>query len=186
MTIKVKEVIKGAARCLGIEKGVEAYLAGGENEQGGEDTQRLLFCFHRVEEELALDYLPLLVEEEIVTANGVVSYDALSRSVTRILCVEDEWGNPIKHRIYPTYCKAAAGRLKITYAYLPVKKEIEEESDYGGEVGERLLSYGVAAEFALSIGDPSTAEVWDKKYREAVRVAYKATPCKRIRARRWV
>ncbi len=186
MTITVKDAVLSAAQSLGIGEAVKVYLDGGSNAAGEQAAKRLLQCFEQVENELALDYLPLLAEDELVSSTGVVRYADLQKPAARILCVEDEFGNSLKFRLYPTYLKSSAGKLKIIYAYAPTKKTIEEASEYTTVVSKRLLVYGMAAEYSLAVGELTAASVWDKKYKEGVQAAYKARPCKRLRSRRWV
>ncbi len=184
--IKVRDAVLEAAQLLGIAEEVQTYLGGAATAAGQRDTDLLVGCFNRIENELALDYLPLTAEEEVVTATGVVEYAALNEKVVRVFCVEDEWGNSIKCRLFPSYLKTSAGKVKIIYAYAPTAKTISGESEYEIGVSLRLFAYGMAAEYSLTTGAPSSAGAWEQKYRDAVRAAYKTTPCKRLRARRWV
>ena len=184
--MKVKEVVMAAAVELGVADGVKKYLDGGVSETGEKDVGLLLTCFNLVENELALDYLPLIAEDELTSATGVVEYSVLANPVVRILSVEDEWENSVKFKLFPSYLKTQAGKVKITYTYTPSEKTIEDDSDYVTQVSVRLFSYGVAAEYLLAIGEFEQAAVWDRKYKEAIEAAYRMLPCKRIKSRRWV
>ncbi len=186
MTIAIKDVIKRAAYLLGVAEQVESYLAGNADEEGKRECALLLKAFQTVENEVALDYLPLTAEEELVTATGVVRYVDFERRPVRIFCVEDEWGNSLKYELFPDYLKAQAGKWRVYYAYAPQVKTIEEACEHQTGVSERLFAYGVAAEYALTVGELTNAAVWDKKYKEALRAAYRLRPSKRLRSRRWV
>ncbi len=185
MAIKVKDTLLLAAELLGISEEVQGYVSGDETSVGERQTTLLLTCFHTVENELALDYLPLTVEEEVVTATGQVAYSDLTRTVAKVLCIEDEWGNSVKYKLYPTYIKAKAGKLRVYYTYTPAQKTLEEESEYQTDVSMRLLAYGVASAYSLAVGEMETAGAWESKYKEGIRAAYSMRPCKRIRSRRW-
>ncbi len=186
MTIRIKDAVRETAQSLGLGEEVDAYLDGCETYVGENAVALLLRCFERVENELALDYLPLLAEDEVVSGTGVVDYASLQKSAARILCVENEWGESLKYKLFPTYLKTSAGKLKIVYAYAPATKTIEEESEYDTLVSKRLLVYGMAAEYSLAVGELAAAKIWDKKYKEGVQAAYKLGACKRLRSRRWV
>ncbi len=186
MTVKVKDVLLCAAQMLGVEEEARKYINGEGSAEGEKDVALLLSCFQRVENELALDYLPLIAEDEVMTATGAVEFSALSRSAVRILCVEDEWGQSLKYKLLPTHLQTQAGKVKITYAYAPATKGLEDNSDYALFASERLLAYGVAGEYSLVVGDMSAVAAWDKKYKDAVQAAYTIMPCKKIRSRRWV
>ncbi len=186
MTITVKETLREAAQSLGLGDEVEYYFSGKYTAVGKAAVELLLICFNRVENELALDYLPLVTEEEVVSGTGVVDYASLIRPAARILCVENEWGESVRYKLFPTYLKTQSGKLKIIYAYAPTAKTVEEASEYGSLVSQRLLVYGMAAEYCLAVGELTAASVWDKKYKEGIQAAYKASPCKRLRSRRWI
>ena len=183
--ITVKEVLLSAAAEVGLYYKVYAYLEEGEAE-GLEATEALLRCFNLVENELALDYLPLYAEEEVVTDTGTVYYSELSRPAVRVVKVEDAWGNDMPFRLFPEYLKTQGGTLKIRYAYVPAKKTVADDSDYHTLASVRLFTYGIAAEYSLSIGLFEEAAVWDKKYKDAVTAAYRSNPCRVIQSRRWV
>ena len=187
MTIYVREVLLLAANLLGIADGVLEYWGNPSAETAGRrDGELLLSCFQTVENELALDYLPLMAEDEVVTSTGSVKYTNLGKPAVRILCVENEWGEPLKYKLFSDRLETQSGKVKITYAYTPTAKTLDGVSEYQTAVSERLFAYGIAAEYSLAVGDTLTASYWDKKYKEAIRIAYRLRPCKKIRSRRWV
>lgn len=186
MKVLVKDAVRAAARAIGILDGVNAYLNGEENEQGERDTELLVECFNRVENELALDYLPLVAEDRITTTAGAVEYTQLRKPAARILSVEDGNGNTQKYRLYPDRLETVTGKVKIVYAYTPSEKGLDGESEYQTAVSQRLFVYGMAAEYSLAVGELESASAWDKKYKEAIQAAYRRRPAARIIARRWV
>ena len=178
----VKEILRETAQLLGL-RAVVAYFDGDEEEQ--EEVHELLRCFNVVENELALDYLPLYAETEVETTTGVVQYESLPFSIVRVLRVRDSADESVKYTLFPTYLKASAGKLTIAYTYAPQTKTLEDESDYQLQASKRLFAYGIAAEYALAQGAFEDAGIWDKKYKDALTAAYRARPCKILRSRRW-
>lgn len=185
MKVSVESSVRAVAQMLGVADGVERYLEGEESEEGKKDAELLLQCFNHVENELALDYLPLTEEEETYSSTGVLFFADLSRAAARILRVEDEEGNSLKFRLFPDRLQTQAGKLKVIYAYAPEEKTMDGESDYQTEVSERLFIYGMAAEYSLAEGELEAASTWDKKYKEAIEAAYKIRSVKRIPSRGW-
>lgn len=185
MKVSVKAAVRATAQALGIGDGVEAYLDGGATEEGRRNAEFLLECFNRVENELALDYLPLLAEDVVLSSTGVVAYDELRYPAVRVFCVEDEEGKSLRYKLFPERLETSAGKVKIVYAYSPAEKDMNGESDYQTAVSERLFVFGMAAEYLLAEGELEAASIWDKKYKEAVASAYKMRPVKRLRSRRW-
>ena len=182
----VKEILLAAANELGVGEKVEAYLAGKSTDTEGETIAKaLLRCFNLVENEVALDYLPLLAEEELETEMGVVYYSALSREAARVIGVWDEWGNSASFTLFPDYLKTQPQKVLVRYTYLPKEKSFDDESDFVLNASVRLFAYGVAAEYALASGLFEEAALWEKKYKDAIKAAYSSKTVRRIRSRRW-
>lgn len=181
----VLEIIRAAATELGLADEVNDYLEG-NSDNAKADTENLLRCFNLVENELALDYLPLHAEEELETQTGAIYYSEFSRAAVRVLKVTDGWGNELAFKLFPEYIKTQSDRVRVTYTYTPTEKGFADESEFLSLVSVRLFAYGVAAEFCLSSGRFEEAAVWDNKYKEAISRAYRALPSKKIRSRRWV
>lgn len=181
----VKEILLETARKIGKYQEVSNYL-NGEDTVGEALTNELLECFHTIENELALDYLPLYAEEELVSKTGAVYFSELDHAAVRIVEVLDGYGNVLKFQLFPQYLKTQPGKLKIRYSYTPERKTVDGESDFNLHASARLFAYGMAAEYAIQNGLFEEAGIWDRKYKEAISAAYKATPNKKIASRRWV
>ena len=183
--MKVLDIILAAATELGIADEVNDYVSGG-SENAKADTENLLRAFNLVENELALDYLPLRAEEEVETTTGAIEYSAFSRSVVRILQITDTWGNELEFKLFPDYVKTQCGKVRVCYTYTPTEKTFTDESEFHALVSVRLFAYGIASEFCLASGRFEEAAIWDKKYKQAIAAAYRAKPVKKISSRRWV
>ena len=181
----VKEILIAAATELNIASEVEGYL-NGSMPSAKKQTDTLLKCFNIVENALAMDYLPLIVEEEIVSSTGTVHFSQLQRKAVRIIGVTDGAGNESAYKLFPEYITAQAGKLRVKYCYAPEEKTLEGESDFILYASVRLFAYGIAAEYALINGMYEDVGMWDKKYKQAIAAAYRSSRNKRIRARRWV
>ena len=182
----VKDVVMAAAESVGIGEKVKAYLETGA-EEGKKDAQMLLGGFNRVENEVALDFLPLYVEEKATIVDGKIAYQDLSRTAVRILRVTKD-GKSVKFRLFPQYIevKDEEGEVNVFYSYAPKKKSFEDESDFQLIVSERMFADGVAAEFCLAAGLFEEAQHWDQKYKDALAATYRVKTGKVAKARRWV
>jgi hypothetical protein len=141
--MKVKEVIDKCEELLEVESTKEG----------------LLDCFNLIENELALNYLPLYTTHSC-HANKV-SYDELEYSPIRIV------GCNCKFKIYPTYIESKEAITEIKYAYTPDKKELYDECSYSKEFLE-CLAYGTVSEYLLSMGFYEESSLWNKKYKKQI------------------
>lgn len=184
--IFVKEVLKLAAALLGVEDRVNAYLAGNADEENTRVTEGLLACFQLVESEVAIDYLPLVVEEQVTAKNGKIEYTALAHTVARVMGVFDGHGNGVSMKITGKHIEVPAGTYVVRYAMIPKEKAVEDCIDHQTGVSERLLAYGVASEYCLHKGMYAEHAAWDKKYRNALCETYRSKGMQTMKARNWV
>ena len=181
----VKEILIESAILLGLTNGKQ-YLEGKVlTETAKQEAEELLRCFNCVENELALDYLPLYAETEVETETGFIDYKVFPNAIVRVLRVRDESGTAVDFKLFPNGIKTVNGKVTINYTYAPAQKALTEYSDFVAQASKRLLAYGVAAEYALVAGDFESAAVWDKKYKDAVEAAYRSKPSRILRSRRW-
>ena len=185
--MEVKEVVLTAAQLLGIEREVSEYVNNSFG-SGREKTADLLACFNLVENELALDYLPLYVKESFAVESEKIAYDRFSKNPSRVTAVTDTQGGRIPFEIFPTELRVPtdAQTVVVEYAFLPEKKGIEDLSDYQSGVSVGLMANGVASEYCAMQGLYAEAAFWGKKYKESIAKTHKVKRGKRIQARRWV
>ena len=182
--MKVSDVVIMAATQLGIADNIKAYVNGTSSlykEQG----DLLLHCFNLVENELALDYIPLVKQERLSANEGKITYDSFASDVVRIIKVTDENGVHVPYQLFAAYMQVDAEKVNVTYGYTPKVKLITEESDFQTFVSERLFSYGIAAEYCMATGLYEEAVVWDKKYKEGIEAARKLARGGRMPSRGW-
>ena len=126
-----------------------------------------MHCYNAVEDELARLYFPLTDEYNCVVQGGEISYSTFPKTPVKIVSVKSQ-GNLVKYRILPTKLKTANGEVVIKYNYSPNKKSIDDQAEGALPINERLLSYGIAAEYCLICGLVKDAESWESKYREEI------------------
>ena len=123
------------------------------------NREDLLDCFNLVQNELALNYLPLYATH---TCNSnVVFYDDFKHNPVRIV------GCNCKFKIYPTYIESKDTIMSVQYAYTPDVQGLYDECHYGTDVLDCLV-YGIIAEYLLSQGFYEMSAMWDKKYKKQI------------------
>ena len=184
--MKVKDVLLLVRELLNLPIDVQRCINGETVEEWAEkETNTLVKGFNVVEKELAVDYLPLYAEDTIRTNTGSIFYTSLTRKPVRILGIKDGDGTSLKYRIFPEYIKTECGEICVRYTYIPEEKLLLDSSDYKLQASENLLAYGIAVEYCLARGRFEEASIWEKKYKQALKSAYKSNPSVVLRTRRW-
>ena len=143
--MKVKEVINKCEDLLEVSSTKEELLA----------------AFNRVEQELALDYLPLYTTH--LCNATIVHYDEFEYEPVRVVECN------CRFKLYPTYIEAKETITEVQYAYLPHKKELYDECSYGENVLDCLV-YGVISEYLTSQGFYEEGYAWQCKYKKAISI----------------
>lgn len=168
----VKEVILTAAGLLGFKKELEGYLSSAST-MGKQKIDEMVDCFNLVESELALDYLPLRIQEECEVIDGKVAYEHFSQYPAHVTSVKKTDGESLKFVLFPTEIAldTLESKVLVEYSYLPQKKSVLDESDYQSRANVGLMAYGVAAAYCAAQGLYTESAFWDKKYKESVALA---------------
>lgn len=185
--MKVKDVIVSTLNILGRTELAAALSARSTlDSEGTETVNTLLYCFNAVEDEVARKYAPLTCEDTMVSLSGQYIYTAFLHSPVKITRVLAD-GAEVGYVLYAEYMRVDAKRVTVEYEYAPKKKKITDDSDFGEDVGERLLALGAAAEYCLINGEVEAAEIWESRYRKEIDGVQKKLPaCGCIPPRRWV
>lgn len=184
----VKEVLALAAEHLAradLQKQLEELS---EDAAPKGELASLLRAYNLVENELAVDVLPLKAEETLSAEDHLIPWSAFSYAPAGVRAVfvsgYETCFEPQKEGLFLPRLKA--GKAVVRYCYSPAPKAIGDEGEFGGRVTARLLSFGVAREFCLSRGMFEEAKLWDGRYQDAVRAAALPRRALAMRARRWV
>ncbi len=184
--MQVRQIAALAAECLGRDDLAESARSATDSAHG--ETASLLRCYNLVENEIALDYIPLIEEERLAVQNGGVSFSRLRFAPVELRRVSDDEGSKIAFSLFPDRIavKPSVLFVKIRYSYSPPQKSWDDECAFHEKISPRLIAQGIAGEFCLAHGLFAEAAVWDKRYRESLRAAHVVRRTLSVRARRWV
>ena len=184
MPIKVSEVISAAAQLVGRDD--LSFKA----QKGTDDREidLLLECFHFIESEIALEYLPLRCSERLSAADGKVDLSAFSKAPLEVLSVRSLSGMGIPFSLFADHLEVEgkAEEVEVFYAYAPAKKAIGDDCELPEKMTVRLLSLGVAAEFLIAHGLYTEGASFSGRYREALAAAVRVRRKLVLPPRRWV
>ena len=89
----VKNVVRLAAKLVGVLDKVDAHFNGSVTTESQRIVDGMIACFNIVENELALDYLPIVCEQTLLPNDGCIEYSALTRNPAYISSAFDVQGN---------------------------------------------------------------------------------------------
>ena len=166
----VKEIIKNTALIYGREDVVN-YLNGSTIK--GEDTlptvNILVGLLNLVVSELAGTFIPMIKQETVTVTDGKIYYKDLSERIVRILNVYSVNGGETDYGTSVEFIRVKENSVIIEYEYVPPRYGLEDEIGYTEkDVTAAALSYGLCAEYAISLSDFDQAVAWHNRYVDAI------------------
>jgi len=150
------------------------------------DIEILEKCFNFIYKEVSASYLPLLFEEEIIFTNDKFEFANLTQTILEIHKLTNKNGNYLIYELFPSYIKAFANKADIVYSYIPQDLGLTDEVNcFSGKVLPQVLASGVAREYSLLNEDFSTADIWEKKFKDGIFNAISKKSSIQMKARRW-
>lgn len=184
----VKEVIIETLRLVGREDVADAVSAGGQLDEEMTRLKRAFITYlNAVLDELARGYFPLDYVEDMSAEDGRYAFTAFSKpplKIRKVICGDKK----VRWRLSPDALVADSPEITVTYEYAPSALSEDDEFSYPVfAVGERLVSYGMAAEYYLVMGDASASELWENRYRSEIELLLSHSNVRgRIPPRRWI
>ena len=174
MNIKLIDCIKNAAVLLQNDQVLNLPILNG-SENNNEDADALcdldtfIECGNLIYSEIAGEYLPLYSSQSFTNTSGVIELSAFNKNVVDVNSVTDLNGNKLYYKVYPSYLSTARGKIIVSFSYLPGKINLNDTLDYHvGKISERIIAYGICAEYSLIKGMFNEASYFDKKFRDSL------------------
>ena len=175
MNIKFKDCVKNAAvllqnrDVLNLPEFSEKAADNLNENCGKADLDLLIDCGNLIYSELAGEYIPLIVSENFCNKTGIIEFSEFSKNVVDILSVSDLKDVKQYFCVYSNYLNAPRGEIVITYSYLPNRVNLSNELDYPyGKLSDRIIAYGICAEYSVVKGMLSEAAYFDKKFKDSL------------------
>ena len=168
----IKDVLKITALMIG-RGDVIKYLNDDQTASVGVDTvdsvNVLVGLANLVINELSCTYIPMVKLETVSVESGKIYYGNLSEKVLHVREVYSSLGTPVSYTETAKYIAVDLNKVDVEYEYAPKTLGIDEQTGYEEkDVPARVLSYGVAAEFAISEGRFDDAVTFHKRYVDAL------------------
>lgn len=169
--MKLKDIVKCAAVYLGLEK-VVSYIESGAYSSDSDalySTDTLTRCANLVINELACAYFPVKKTEEIAVEEGKAYFSAFTETPLEIKSVKNLSGENTDYTVYPEYIKTYENAVIVEYEYLPPNYDLNDIIGYKEkDVPARVIAYGVAAEYSLTVKAFDESVLWHDRYEKAL------------------
>ncbi len=184
--MKIKEVVARALMLAGRADAAHATEEDGAlSGEAAEAQKTALYCVNAAEDELARFYFPLTYAEVLPSSGGKFAFSRFKYYPVRIISVKRN-GREIAYTVNPADLAADADSVEVTYAYVPKKKGLSDDSEFGDMLGAEIPALGAAAEYCLINGEISLSSALEERYRLAIDKARIISDCPDIPPRRWV
>ena len=194
--VKVVDVLKIASLFLNLEKEFEPYferiLAGEtnftENSETIEEMKLCLKCFNLVYQEIANDYFPLKVEEKVTPNDFKVYFKDFSHKAKDIYSIfECETRRRLKYKEMLDYIFVGTNnKVKVVYSKQPSEFMFADLfEDFNGRISAKCLALGVASEYCFIKNFFDEAQVWEQRFKNALKVEGRKKGEILLRKRRW-
>lgn len=169
--MRVDSVVKQVLVRLGIEARYNLSLLPRDDEL----IITIVRCLNMVANELASDYVDVRKIECVQVVNKMVRYDSFSERLINVKKVLSN-GVSVKYRLHPDFLMIdAEGQVDIEYCYLPGIVELDDELMLSPRITELLMINGVLGEYCMINGRYEDSMIFDKRYREMIKMAIKST-----------
>ena len=143
----------------------------------------LMNCFNLVRNEIATEYVPIIVKETIVPSDFKIYFSSFSNRVFEIISVKDNNGRNVKYKKFDDYLMVFAGQVEIVYKTIPENLTISQS--FSSTLPERVFAYGVAREYYFTQTLFDDADIWEERFKNSLRVLTRKKSEIKMPNRRW-
>ena len=177
--MRVDSIVKQVLVRLGIDARYNLSLLPTDDEL----IITIVRCLNLVVSELASDYVEVRCIDKVCAVNKMISYDLFSERLINVKKVSDSSGDSLKFRLYPSFLMVEGdGDVTIEYCYLPLAVELDDEIKLSPRITELLIINGVLGEYCMINGRYEDSMLYDKRYREMIKLA--VMPTREIKLKR--
>ena len=187
--MNVSEILKRAGVYLSLSETESLPTISEDDTRAQTECKTLLFCLNEVLAELASDYFPQIMEEEYQLVGGKINFDELTKTINKLHAVKNIRNEYLKFTLKSQSATVETGQRKVIvrYSYMPNQlTSFSQNIDFSAlGVTARLIALGVATEYCLYKGKLNEANMFDARYRDAIKSALIPARSLSIKPRIW-
>ena len=187
----VLEVLENASLYLDLRQDLDYYfnednvtLPSSENQN---KFNLMLKALNLILQEIAIEYKPVFLEEEIEFLDGKASLELLSESVNKIVSVSDE-NKLYKFSIVDGYIVCNInGNKKVKYSIIPSGLDADDDIEcFCDEISVKTLTFGVLMEYFFLNNRFDEVSVWEERFYKSLKNSLRQTGRINMPKRRWI
>lgn len=184
----VKEILKLVCSFVGEREILDKFETENSDFTSREKQKidSMVKCYNLAMQEIASDYIPFLMKEEIDVENSILNLSNLSKKVVNIYEIKNRFGICLKFKLFPEYIEIDGKAKSIIYSYLPDEKMLEDEAELCCGLTARVLAFGIASEYLLIEGISEDAEIWEERFKESLFVLSRKRGEHILPKRKWI
>ncbi len=144
-------------------------------------------CLELILQEIASEYCGCVYQEKVnIESNECLLFSNLTKTLLSIKSVRKD-GKNVPFKAYPDCLSVSeGGEYMICYNYMPtIDLTSEEISGFSPMVSNRVVAYGVAAEYLLNEGRYEEANLWDSRYKDGLQAITRKSSTMVMKRRAW-
>ncbi len=183
--MKIKDIVMSASKMCNVELPDRYFYEDLSGDETGAKTdttvKKFVSCCNLVLDELACDYAPVLRQKTLQSINGFMAVED-GESVVSL----SVGGKAVFFRETNGGVNVPDGSYVAVVSVRPPKSDFDDDVVVGStRLTDRIVAYGVSAEYCLLQGNYADATLWDKRFKDALALANVKHREIKMPARRW-
>lgn len=187
----VKSILKIAALYLGkndILTALDLENISSASQAVQDEIALLVKCLNLAYQEVAADYIPLIYKQSLNLTDGKIYFSNLTKHLIDVVSLKDVNGFRLKYKNFPDHILTSKNQVEITYKYLPEDITALNSSvdNFSNKISEKVLAFGTLVEYSFILGLYEDAEIWDKRFKDSLKLRARKKSGLKLPSRRWI
>ena len=167
----VKEILTNVAYLLDDNKLIEAISQDNFTGHLLEDKNLLIKCVNYVNNIIATEYFHIDETVTIDNSNGLIPYTSITqKTIFDIVEIKGAFGKKINFKTTTNGIETKKGKLTVKFLYMPEDVAYDDNiTCYPTKINARIFAYGVASEYLFIKGNFDEGDIWDNRFKNALK-----------------
>ena len=186
----VLDVLETASLYLNLRNDFDYYFNENNNTSPSSEVQNkfatMLKALNLIVQEVAVEFKPVYMEENLNFVNGVGDLSSLTETVNKVVCVKDIFKSYKFSVINGKILADVNGEKIIKYSYIPEELSQTDDIPFDEQVGEKTLAFGVCMEYLFLNNVLDEVSVWEDRFYKSLKNSLRNVGRYNMPKRRWL